>query len=66
VSGSLQPGIVTLPHGYGQDYPDGHGVRRVVGPVVNELTEASHRDPLAATPYHKSVRVRVRPGDASN
>ena len=66
VSGSLQPGIVTLPHGYGQDYPDGHGGRRVVGPVVNELTEASHRDPLTATPYHKYVRVRVRPDGASN
>jgi anaerobic selenocysteine-containing dehydrogenase len=61
VSDGLRPGVVTLPHGYGQDYPDGHGGRRVTGPVVNELTEASHRDPLTATPYHKYVRVRIRP-----
>lgn len=56
---SLQPGVVTLPHGYGQEHPDGEGVRRPVGPVVNLLTDARHRDPLTATPYHKFVRVRV-------
>jgi anaerobic selenocysteine-containing dehydrogenase len=64
-SDGLQPGIVTLPHGYGQDYPDGHGGRRVVGPILNHLTDADHRDPLTATPYHKYVRVRVRPSAAT-
>ena len=58
---SLLPGVVTLPHGYGMAYPDGSRGRRVVGPVVNELTDAAHRDPLTATPYHKYVKVRVRP-----
>jgi anaerobic selenocysteine-containing dehydrogenase len=58
---AVQPGVVTLPHGYGQDYPDANGERRVVGPIVNELTDAGHRDPITATPYHKHVRVRVRP-----
>ena len=58
---AIQPGVVTLPHGYGQEYPDASGARRVVGPVLNELTDASHRDPLTATPYHKQVRVRVLP-----
>ena len=53
-------GVVTLPHGYGIEYPDGSGKRRVVGPVVNWLTDAAHRDPMTATPYHKHVRVRVR------
>lgn len=57
---SLQPGVVTLPHGYGQEHPGEDGVRRPVGPVVNLLTDAMHRDPLTATPYHKHVRVRVR------
>lgn len=56
---SLQPGVVTLPHGYGQEHPDEEGVRRPVGPVVNLLTDSRHRDPLTATPYHKHVRVRV-------
>jgi len=57
---SLRRGVVSLPHGYGAEYPDADGVRRAVGPVVNFLTDAGHRDPLTATPYHKFVRVRVR------
>lgn len=57
---SLQPGVVTLPHGFGAEYPDESGVRRSVGPVVNLLTDSKHRDPLTATPYHKHVRVRLR------
>lgn len=61
---ALRRGVVTLPHGYGADYPDGRGGRRVIGPVVNELTDAAHRDPLTATPYHKHVRVRLRPIEA--
>lgn len=58
---SLRPGVVTLPHGYGMDYPDEHGERRTAGPVLNLLTDAAHRDPLTATPYHKFVRVRLVP-----
>jgi anaerobic selenocysteine-containing dehydrogenase len=61
----LRPGVVTLPHGYGMDYPDASGKRRSVGPLVNWLTDAAHRDPLTATPYHKHVPVRVRPVAAS-
>jgi anaerobic selenocysteine-containing dehydrogenase len=61
---SLRPGVVTLPHGYGMDYPAASGQRRAVGPLLNWLTDATHRDPLTATPYHKHVRVRVWPADA--
>ncbi|HVP66056.1 MAG TPA: molybdopterin-dependent oxidoreductase [Anaeromyxobacteraceae bacterium] len=64
ISDTLLPGMVTLPHGYGQEYPDGDGRRRPFGPAVNELTSAAHRDPLAGTPYHKHVRVRLRPSPA--
>jgi hypothetical protein len=28
---------------------------------VNHLTDAAWRDEIAATPFHKYVRVRVRP-----
>ena len=59
----LRPGVVTLPHGYGMEFPDASGTRRAVGPLVNWLTDAAHRDPLTATPYHKYVRVRVRPAE---
>ncbi len=58
---SLRPGVVTLPHGYGQAYPDGRGGRIVDGPRINVLTAGDDRDPIAATPHHKNVRVRLRP-----
>jgi len=29
------------------------------GPRVNVLTDSSNRDPIAATPYHKHVAVRL-------
>jgi anaerobic selenocysteine-containing dehydrogenase len=58
---AIRPGVVSLPHGYGMEYSDGSGGRRRNGPAVNLLTESSHRDPLTATPYHKHVRVRLRP-----
>lgn len=57
---ALRRGLVTLPHGYGLDYPQGPG-RRAHGPSVNELTDARHRDPLTATPFHKHVLVRITP-----
>lgn len=61
VNDAIRPGVVTLPHGYGMDYP-GPGGRRVAnGPAINRITDAAHRDPLTATPYHKHVRVRLRP-----
>ncbi|MBS2023405.1 MAG: molybdopterin-dependent oxidoreductase, partial [Deltaproteobacteria bacterium] len=60
LSDKLRPGLVTLPHGFGQEHPDATGTRRTVGPQLNVLTDAAHRDPLTATPYHKHVRVRLR------
>lgn len=61
LNGALLPGVVSLPHGYGMDAPDGAGGSKTVGPLLNWLTDAGHRDPLTATPFHKHVRVRVRP-----
>ena len=62
---SLRPGVVSLPHGYGQGYPDGRGGRIVDGPRINLLTAGDDCDPIAATPYHKNVRVRLRPATAA-
>ena len=61
LSPAMRPGVVGLPHGYGMEHPDASGQRRVSGPALNELTDAAHRDPITATPYHKHVRVRLRP-----
>jgi anaerobic selenocysteine-containing dehydrogenase len=61
LSETMRPGVVGLPHGYGLEHPDGSGQRRASGAGVNELTDAAHRDPITATPYHKHVRVRLLP-----
>jgi anaerobic selenocysteine-containing dehydrogenase len=59
VDDSLRPGQLALPHGYGQSYPARDGERLNNGPRVNALTDSRHCDPIAATPYHKHVAVRL-------
>ena len=56
----LRRGYVVLPHGYGQSYPGADGARHVCGPAINWLTDSAWRDPIAGTPYHKYVPVRLR------
>ncbi|WP_299411256.1 molybdopterin-dependent oxidoreductase [Acaryochloris sp. IP29b_bin.148] len=58
---TLRPGVVSLPHGYGLDYPDSQGQRIRYGPLLNVLTGARHCDPISATPFHKNVPVRLQP-----
>ena len=50
-SEDLVPGMVTLPHGFGQEFPEAAGGRRLVGPVVNELTDAAHRRGIVPIDY---------------
>jgi anaerobic selenocysteine-containing dehydrogenase len=59
---SLRRGVVALPHGYGQAYPEGEG-RVIVGPRLNIITSSEDCDPIAATPHHKNVQVRLVPLD---
>lgn len=59
----MRRGNVSLPHGYGQAYPASDGERRVCGPRINALTDAQSRDPIAGTPLHKYVPVRLRVAD---
>ncbi len=58
---AMLPGCLVLPHGFGMSYPDPDNseVLRRNGPSINELTDASRCDPLAKTPYHKYVPVRL-------
>ena len=60
-SETLQPGFVALPNGYGISYPDEDGTMRTSGIAPNELTSLEDQDPIAGTPWHKHVRVRVEP-----
>ena len=57
----MRRGLVALPHGYGQSYPDGKGGRVVDGPRLNLITAYDDCDPIAATPYHKNVAVHLAP-----
>jgi anaerobic selenocysteine-containing dehydrogenase len=59
VDGSMRKGQLALPHGYGQSYPAAGGERLASGPRINLLTESGNRDPIAGTPYHKHVAVRL-------
>ncbi len=52
---AIRPGVVTLPHGYGLRYAEGE----THGPAINQLTDSAHRDPIAGTPFHKYVPVRI-------
>ncbi len=56
---SMRKGQLALPHGYGQSYPAEDGERLTNGPRVNALTDSDNRDPIAGTPYHKHVPVRL-------
>jgi len=56
---SMRRGQLALPHGYGQSYPAADGERLTNGPRINLLTESGNRDPIAGTPYHKHVAVRL-------
>ncbi|HLZ01759.1 MAG TPA: molybdopterin-dependent oxidoreductase [Bradyrhizobium sp.] len=62
---SLRHGLLALPHGYGQSYPTRDGERLANGPRVNALTDSGNCDPIAATPYHKHVAVRLERLQAS-
>ncbi|WP_024511257.1 molybdopterin-dependent oxidoreductase [Bradyrhizobium sp. ARR65] len=56
---SVREGQLALPHGYGQSYPTRDGERLSNGPRVNVLTDSRNCDPIAGTPYHKHVAVRL-------
>jgi len=62
---SLRRGVVALSHSYGQSYPRGEGYV-VVGLCIDFITESDDCDPIAATPHHKNVRVRLVPLDPVN
>ena len=51
-------GVLSMPHGYGLEYP-GEEEELRVGAAANLLTSVDDCDPLAKTPYHKNVPVRL-------
>ena len=54
VTDMMRAGHVSLPNGMGVGSSDD-----VTGVAPNQLTDRAHRDPIAGTPFHKQVPVRV-------
>jgi anaerobic selenocysteine-containing dehydrogenase len=59
ITDELQPGHVSLPNGQGLNYRREDGSLDHRGVAVNELTDVKDRDPIAGTPWHKHVPVRI-------
>jgi anaerobic selenocysteine-containing dehydrogenase len=57
ITDEVPQGLLSMPHGYGFDYPE-HD-ESTMGAMANILTPTEECDPLAKTPYHKNVRVRL-------
>ena len=61
VNESMQPGHISLPNGLGLVHLDEAGNPVVTGVAPNDLTSVADRDPIAGTPWHKSVAARLEP-----
>ena len=63
ITDEVQKGVISMPHGHGLNYGKGRSFREK-GAMPNILTSATYCDPLAKTPYHKNVRVRLEKMEA--
>ncbi len=61
LSDRMQPGHVSLPNGFGVDFPDANGAQQATGVAPNDLTRSEDRDWLAGTPWHKHTPARIDP-----
>jgi len=59
VDDAMHEGHISLPNGYGLEYPDENGEHLRVGIATNELTDLEWRDDIALTPWHKHVPARL-------
>lgn len=58
VNDRMQDGHVSVPNGMGLDHVE-DGERVTTGVSPNELTSSADQDPIAGTPWHKSVPARL-------
>ncbi len=56
ITATARKGHVILPHGFGLTFQG-----KTYGANVNRLSKNTHRDPIAATPYHRFIPCRVEP-----
>lgn len=58
ITDEVQQGVISMPHGHGIKDDDKQSYKEV-GAMPNILTTADYCDPIAKTPYHKNVRVKL-------
>ena len=58
LTNEVQQGVISMPHGHGMDFGKNKTFKEV-GAMPNILTSADYCDPIAKTPYHKNVRVKL-------
>ena len=59
IDDAMYEGHVSIPNGYGLEYPDENGEHARLGVAPNELTHLEWRDDIALTPWHKHVPARL-------
>jgi anaerobic selenocysteine-containing dehydrogenase len=59
VNDRMMRGHVSLPNGFGLEYPNENDELELAGVAPNELTSIEDRDKFAGTPWHKSVPARI-------
>jgi anaerobic selenocysteine-containing dehydrogenase len=67
ITGTVRPGVVSLPHGWGHDRPGTRLTHAATDPGanVNQLLDGSLLDPLSGTAVLNGVPVELAPQDAS-
>jgi formate dehydrogenase len=58
VNDRMRDGHISVPNGMGLDHVE-DGERVITGVSPNELTNTADQDPIAGTPWHKSVLARL-------
>lgn len=59
IDADMHEGHVSVPNGYGLEFPDEKGEHFVHGIAPNELTSLRWKDEIAGTPWHKHVPARL-------
>ena len=58
ITDEVKEKVISMPHGHGMILGRGEDYKQV-GAMPNILTSSTYCDPIAKTPYHKNVRVKL-------
>ncbi len=64
ITEEVKKGVISMPHGHGMNLGTDQDFREL-GAMPNILTSSDYCDPIAKTPYHKNVRVKLEKIEAA-